>query len=508
MEMSMRNHYWKRGRGALLPSILAVLGGLFVVTAAQAACSAGAPNASAPVATPTEDFTDNADGTVTHNLTGLMWKKCSEGVSGDSCSSGTVTTMVWTDALQAAVTDVTAGYSDWRLPNQRELLSIAEICGSGPALNKDIFPNTPSGYYWSATTYLTNRTYAWTVSSGNGSTFANSKTNTGYTRLVRGGQSPTAFDTLAPQLSAVSVANTGAHGTTLTATSSIDATGYWLVVAQGSVVPTATEVKAGANYGAVTLAAVGTGSMGAGAVATFSVGGLAEATTYDIYLVGYDDNNKALTYAPGAAAFTTLDGPDAFTFTDQGGVALSSVVTSNTITVGGLGTTATIAVSGGEYQIGEGVYTAENGTVSNGDTVTLRATSSSSGLTAVDVVLDINGVSDTFTITTELDTDGDGAGNTLDTDDDGDGVADTDDAFPLDASETLDTDGDGIGNNTDTDDDGDGVADSEDDFPLDASQSVAATSGGGGGGGAMVWFPLVALPLLWRRRKGGAPCAG
>ena len=51
-----------------------------------------------------------------------------------------------------------------------------------------------------------------------------------------------------------------------------------------------------------------------------------------------------------------------------------------------------------------------------------------------------------------------GTGNNADTDDDGDGIADTSDAFPLDASETIDTDADGIGNNADPDDDGDDVA--------------------------------------------------
>ena len=52
----------------------------------------------------------------------------------------------------------------------------------------------------------------------------------------------------------------------------------------------------------------------------------------------------------------------------------------------------------------------------------------------------------------------DGIGNNADTDDDG--VADGDDAFPLDNSESVDTDGDGTGNNADTDADGDGVSDS------------------------------------------------
>ncbi|RYV04195.1 hypothetical protein SOPP22_00160 [Shewanella sp. OPT22] len=78
----------------------------------------------------------------------------------------------------------------------------------------------------------------------------------------------------------------------------------------------------------------------------------------------------------------------------------------------------------------------------------------------------------------ETDTDGDGIPDSSDTDDDNDGVADSDDAFPLDGSESIDTDGDGIGNNADEDDDGDGVADSDDAFPLDAAESVDTDSDG------------------------------
>ena len=66
-----------------------------------------------------------------------------------------------------------------------------------------------------------------------------------------------------------------------------------------------------------------------------------------------------------------------------------------------------------------------------------------------------------------VDTDSDGVGNNADTDDDGDGVADGSDAFPLDSAESVDTDSDGTGNNADTDDDNDGVADENDSSPLD-----------------------------------------
>ena len=68
--------------------------------------------------------------------------------------------------------------------------------------------------------------------------------------------------------------------------------------------------------------------------------------------------------------------------------------------------------------------------------------------------------------TNQLDTDGDGIGDAADTDDDNDGVPDSEDAFPLDASESADTDGDGIGDNADLDDDNDGVPDASDNAPL------------------------------------------
>ena len=69
------------------------------------------------------------------------------------------------------------------------------------------------------------------------------------------------------------------------------------------------------------------------------------------------------------------------------------------------------------------------------------------------------------------DIDADGIINFEDSDDDNDGVADGEDAFPLDSSESVDTDNDGVGNNVDSDDDGDGVLDHLDPFPLDATRT-------------------------------------
>jgi hypothetical protein len=107
----------------------------------------------------------------------------------------------------------------------------------------------------------------------------------------------------------------------------------------------------------------------------------------------------ALVYTPSGGGDTT---PDSFTFTDVTNAALSTQYTSNTITVSGIDTAAAISISGGSgtYSINGGSYTASGGTVNNGDTVSVRVTSSGSNSTAVNATLTIGGVSDTYSVTT------------------------------------------------------------------------------------------------------------
>jgi hypothetical protein len=108
-----------------------------------------------------------------------------------------------------------------------------------------------------------------------------------------------------------------------------------------------------------------------------------------------------------------------------------------------------------EWQPGSGTYTLE-ATVVPWDTVGD----------------DPNNNSASMTLTVDYDFDNDGVGNAQDPDDDNDGVADPDDAFPLDPSESTDTDNDGTGNNADPDDDNDGVADEVDQMPQDPTEST------------------------------------
>jgi len=69
--------------------------------------------------------------------------------------------------------------------------------------------------------------------------------------------------------------------------------------------------------------------------------------------------------------------PDSFSFNAQNGVALSTLLTSNTITVSGINVSTAISISNGEYEInGSGSWVTTNGSISNSDTVKVRHTSS------------------------------------------------------------------------------------------------------------------------------------
>jgi len=101
--------------------------------------------------------------------------------------------------------------------------------------------------------------------------------------------------------------------------------------------------------------------------------------------------------AGGGGSDTT---PNAFTFTDQTSVPISSVRTSNTITITGIDAASAISISGGEYSKNGGSWTTSAGTVVVNDTVQVRHTSSASYGTATNTTLTVGGVSDTFTSTT------------------------------------------------------------------------------------------------------------
>lgn len=88
-------------------------------------------------------FQNNGDGTVSDNATGLTWQQADDGVTRN-----------WQEALENCETLALAGYTDWRLPNVKELQSIVDYTRNDPALDTRVFTQTDSdGWFWSSTTH-------------------------------------------------------------------------------------------------------------------------------------------------------------------------------------------------------------------------------------------------------------------------------------------------------------------------------------------------------------------
>jgi len=96
--------------------------------------------------------------------------------------------------------------------------------------------------------------------------------------------------------------------------------------------------------------------------------------------------------------------PDAFSFTAVTGAAVSAEATSNTVTVAGTNKEAAISISNGTYSIDGGAFVGTAGTISSGQTVKVKVTSSATTNTPKVATLTIGGVTGTFTVTTAPDT--------------------------------------------------------------------------------------------------------
>jgi hypothetical protein len=179
----------------------------------------GAIQAGAPLS-----YTDNGDGTITDNNTGLVWEKLSMDRSiHDVRNNGT-----WGQAffrVEALNSMNFAGHNDWRVPNVKELLSIVNYGTFNPAVSAAFYTNCTEGctptscsctadsstelavalpsVYWSSTTDASapaEKAFpgnAWSVYFRSGFLGANVKENNYFLRAVRGGRISTLADRIA-----------------------------------------------------------------------------------------------------------------------------------------------------------------------------------------------------------------------------------------------------------------------------------------------------------------------
>ncbi|WOJ92658.1 choice-of-anchor U domain-containing protein [Congregibacter variabilis] len=126
-----------------------------------------------------------------------------------------------------------------------------------------------------------------------------------------------AVSDLADVIASVANASAGLQNLTFTtgdlvAALDADGVGYYLVVPRDAVAPTEAQIKAGVDYGAVSVVDSGSGAMTANVDRTFGVSGLTVATDYDLYFVGEDQQSPPVFTAIRKVQFSTLS------YTDDG----------------------------------------------------------------------------------------------------------------------------------------------------------------------------------------------
>jgi len=169
----------------------------------------------------TSRYQANADGTVKDLETGLLWMRCAIGQewNGSTCL-GKAQRFNWQDASK--IRKDFAGYNDWRLPSIEELRTLV-YCSNGkpayfnngkPGLNEyaaqkspedfdwgcegkpekehnnptivqNVFPKTPSSYFWSSSPSKSNN--MWSVGFIHGNDYDYSE-NDHYVRLAHKAQ--------------------------------------------------------------------------------------------------------------------------------------------------------------------------------------------------------------------------------------------------------------------------------------------------------------------------------
>ena len=142
-------------------------------------------------ASPEPRFKDSGDGTVTDNLTGLIWLKNANcfGMKDWSGAVAAVGSLKNGDCGPDPHLVLSDGSSagDWRLPTMQELCTLIDFSNRNPALpNDNKFSTVPSGYYWSSTPVASSSGLVWVVYIDVGTTcYDHARNRAGYVLPVR-----------------------------------------------------------------------------------------------------------------------------------------------------------------------------------------------------------------------------------------------------------------------------------------------------------------------------------
>lgn len=255
---------------------------------------------------PVPRFQANGAATLaTDNLTGLIWAAESN-TPGPAACSNSGHPMTWQEALdhvKCLNQNAFLGLTDWRLPNRKELRSLADYAAGNPAL-PDFSPFTAElakgNTFWTSTTSASGPKNAWTVSIFDGSVNAADKRNA--LLLVWPVSDP---DLIAPALT-LNAVSTLSRVTTQTVSGTVEA-GVTPQVSLNGGLPTAATVTgtswsvqiSGLKAGANTITVTAADPVGNAATATATVTVVLPDGSFSGGPVSIADALKALRIAVG-----------------------------------------------------------------------------------------------------------------------------------------------------------------------------------------------------------------
>ncbi len=303
-----------------------------------------------------------------HWSTGLVWKRCLEGMAFNSVSgqcTGTATPDHWhnwaTSYLPKYFDD--SGYyphsaltdrdflasGDWRMAYRSELVSITQSCGNNPKVNRVVFPDTPASDVWSGSPYAYLSDNAWLVGFYVGDAQHAGRNAGEHVRLVRAGQSFAALTSPGAQAGAAGAIVTFPSFTLAASTGTGQAWGGARIAGAGSPEFQVNDtggwvqqaiVKSG---DAITVRLTAPSTAGDSATATFT---LRSGQTTGTDATGSNGGNEATVMVEKTATFTA-NGPV--------NGACASVAASATAPSTGLcatGTATSVTGSGGQWAWG------------------------------------------------------------------------------------------------------------------------------------------------------------
>ena len=100
------------------------------------------------------------------------------------CFATASLTIIWTNV----VLNTSQSATGWRLPNVKELASLADKGCPSPTIDGTAFPATPSSWFWSSSPSVGGSNVAWVVSFYDGGVYGGIRDIDNHVRLVRASQ--------------------------------------------------------------------------------------------------------------------------------------------------------------------------------------------------------------------------------------------------------------------------------------------------------------------------------